>query len=57
MILMVHAITGLWAFNLIVMGAMVSNGLSAGRTMLFVFWFVALAVLIAGGLVAVLDKS
>jgi len=56
-ILMVHAITGLWAFNLIVMGAMVSNGLSAGRTMLFVFWFVALAVLIAGGLVAVLDKS
>lgn len=56
-ILTVHAITGLWAFNLIAMGAMVSNKLDAGRTMLFVFWFVALVVLIAGGVFAVLDKS
>lgn len=56
-ILTVHAITGLWAFNLIVMGATVSNKLNAGRTMLFVLWFVGLVVLLAGGLFAVLGKS
>ena len=53
-VLTVHIATGLWALELIVVGATVSNRLNARRTMLFVLWLVSLAALAAAILFAIL---